>query len=200
MHAYFGSQDCAFEVDEGETSAYDRSGALEGSKSSRLPQKTRKIHLKAYSGRPYHVGADSLFTQCVENRVGPHQSMLLGKRPASNVNVSIPTKRVRTASRQRVLSPFSASTAGCVQFPTKTDASSGDSGSFQDDHSTLHGGSQMNSLEVESEGDYEKHLLFDSAEVSKPKKKKKAKHLVLDKLLCLRRLIKKFELYAVHLF
>ncbi|XP_070034083.1 chromatin modification-related protein EAF1 B-like isoform X3 [Nicotiana tomentosiformis] len=167
--------DCA--GDEGETSAYHRSVALEGSKSSRLPQKTRKIHLKAYSGRPYDVGADSLFTQCVENRVGPHQSMLLGKRPASNVNVSIPTKRVRTASRQRVLSPFSASTAGCVQFPTKTDASSGDSGSFQDDHSTLHGGSQMNSLEVESEGDYEKHLLFDSAEVSKPKKKKKAKHL-----------------------
>nr|XP_016447649.1 PREDICTED: chromatin modification-related protein EAF1 A-like [Nicotiana tabacum] len=103
--------------------------------------------------------------------------MLLGKRPASNVNVSIPTKRVRTASRQRVLSPFGASTAGCVQFPTKTDASSGDSGSFQDDHSTLHGGSHMNSLEVESVGDYEKHLLFDSAEVSKPKKKKKAKHL-----------------------
>lgn len=185
MYAYFGSQDCAYEVDEGETSAYDRSVPLEGNKSSRFPQKTRKIHLKGYSGRPYDVGAGIQFTQCMENRVGSHQSVLLGKRPASTLNVSIPTKRVRTASRQRVVSPFGATTAGCVLLPIKTDASSGDTGSLQDDQSTLHGGSHMNSLEVESVGDYEKHLLFDSAEVSKPKKKKKAKLLVLDKLLCL---------------
>uniref|UniRef100_A0A0V0J0Q1 Putative chromatin modification-related protein EAF1-like n=1 Tax=Solanum chacoense TaxID=4108 RepID=A0A0V0J0Q1_SOLCH len=169
--------DCAYEVDEGETSAYDRSVALEGNKSSRFPQKTRKILLKGYSGRPYDVGAGRQFTQCMENRVGSHQSVLLGKRPSSTLNVSIPTKRVRTASRQRVVSPFGATTAGCVQLPIKTDASSGDTGSFQDDQSTLQGGSHMNSLEVESVGDYEKHLLFDSAEVSKPKKKKKAKLL-----------------------
>ncbi|CAN4098570.1 unnamed protein product [Withania somnifera] len=169
--------DCAYEVDEGETSAYDHSVALEGEKSSRFPQKTRKILLKGYSGRPYDGCADVLFTQCMENRVGSHQPVLLGKRPASTLNVSIPTKRVRTASRQRVVSPFCATAAGCVQLPIKTDASSGDTGSFQDDHSTLHGGSRMNSLEVESVGDYEKHILFDSAEVSKPKKKKKAKLL-----------------------
>ncbi|XP_015079191.1 chromatin modification-related protein EAF1 B-like [Solanum pennellii] len=169
--------DCAYEVDEGETSAYDRSVALEGNKSSRFPQKARKILLKGYNGRPYDVGAGIQFTQCMENRVGSHQSVVLGKRPASTLNVSIPTKRVRTASRQRVVSPFGATTAGCVQLPIKTDASSGDTGSFQDDQSTLQGGSHMNSLEVESVGDYEKHLLFDSAEVSKPKKKKKAKLL-----------------------
>ncbi|KAM3373811.1 chromatin modification-related protein EAF1 B [Capsicum galapagoense] len=164
----------AYEVDEGETNAYDRSVPLDGNKSSRFPQKTPKIHLKGYTGRPYDVGADILFT---ENRVGNHQSVLQGKRPASTLDVSIPTKRVRTASRQRVVSPFGATAAGCVQLPIKTDASSGDTGSFQDDQSTLHGGSHMNSLEVESVGDYEKHLLFDSAEVSKPKKKKKAKLL-----------------------
>ncbi|XP_060177044.1 chromatin modification-related protein EAF1 B-like isoform X1 [Lycium barbarum] len=169
--------DCAYEMVEGETSAYDRTVALEGNKSSRFPQKTRKIHLKGYSGRPYDGGADILFTQCVENRVGSHQSVLLGKRPASTLNVSIPTKRVRTASRQRVVSPFDATTPGFVQLPIKTDASSGDTGSFQDDQCTLHGGSNMNSLEVESVGDYEKQLLFDSAEVSKPKKKKKPKFL-----------------------
>ncbi|KAJ8527188.1 hypothetical protein K7X08_029665 [Anisodus acutangulus] len=168
--------DCA-EVDEGETNAYDRTVALEGNKSSRFPQKTRKIHLKGYSGRPYDGRADILFTQCVENRVGSHQSVLPGKRPSSTLNVSIPTKRVRTASRQRVVSPFGATTPGFVQLPIKTDASSGDTGSFQNDQSTLHGGSNMNSLEVESVGDYEKHLLFDSAEVSKPKKKKKPKFL-----------------------
>lgn len=177
VYAYIGSQGFAYEVDEGETNAYDRSVPLDCNKSSRFPQKTPKIHLKGYTGRPYDVGADILFT---ENRVGNHQSVLQGKRPASTLDVSIPTKRVRTASRQRVVSPFGATAAGCVQLPIKTDASSGDTGSFQDDQSTLHGGSHMNSLEVESVGDYEKHLLFDSAEVSKPKKKKKAKLLVLD--------------------
>lgn len=108
--------------------------------------------------------------------------MQLGKRPSNNLNASIPTKRMRTASRQRVLSPYSATTSGCAQLPIKTDASSGDTSSFQDDQSTLHGGSHMpNNLEVESVGDFEKHLPFDSAEVSKPKKQKKVKILVLDK-------------------
>ncbi|KAJ8559375.1 hypothetical protein K7X08_003433 [Anisodus acutangulus] len=175
--AFDAVTDYAYEVDEGETSAYDRTFALQGDKSSRFPQKTRKIHLKGYSGRPYDGGADILFTQCVENRVGSHQSVLLGKGPASTLNVSIPTKRVRTATRQRVVSPFGATTPGFVQLPIKTDASSGDTGSFQDDQSTLHGVSNVNSAEVESVGDYEKHLLFDSAEVSKPKKKKKPKFL-----------------------
>ncbi|XP_047981880.1 chromatin modification-related protein EAF1 A-like isoform X2 [Salvia hispanica] len=68
--------------------------------------------------------------------------------------------------------------SGCMQVPNKTDASSCDTNSFQDDHSTLHGGLAIpNSLEVESAGEFDKELPFDSAEVStKPKKKKKAKH------------------------
>ncbi|XP_060180317.1 chromatin modification-related protein EAF1 B-like isoform X1 [Lycium barbarum] len=174
----FGSQDYAFEEDEGETSPYDTSVAIEGHKSSRNSQKKRKIHIKAYSGRPYDVRADVPYTQRAEYKLGTHQYMQLGRRPSSNLNASIPTKRMRTASRQRVLSPYSATTSGCAQLPIKTDASSGDTSSFQDDQSTLHGGSHMpNCLEVESVGDFEKHLPFDSAEVSKPKKKKKLKIL-----------------------
>ncbi|XP_009621987.1 chromatin modification-related protein EAF1 B-like isoform X1 [Nicotiana tomentosiformis] len=174
----FGSQDYAFEEDEGETSPYDISVAIEGNKLSRFSQKKRKILIKAYNGRSYDVRTDVPFTQRAENKLGTHQSMQLGKRPASNLNVSIPTKRMRTASRQRVLSPYSATTSGCAQLPIKTDASSGDTSSFQDDQSTLHGGSHMpNSLDVESVGDFEKHLPFDSSEVSKPKKKKKSKIL-----------------------
>lgn len=135
--------------------------------------------MKGYSGRSYEMGADLSFTHCMENKVGTQQAALIGKRPSNSLNVSIPTKRVRTASRQRVLSPFSAGTSGCVQAPSRADASSGDTNSFQDDQSTLHGGSQIpNSLEAESVGDFEKQLQFDSAEVSnRPKKKKKAKHV-----------------------
>ena len=87
---------------------------------------------------------------------------------------------MRTASRQRVVGPFSATPTANVQVQMKTDASSGDTNSFQDDQSTLHGGSQFQkSMEVESVGDFDKQLTYDSAETSmKPKKKKKAKHLV----------------------
>ncbi|PHU07562.1 hypothetical protein BC332_24051 [Capsicum chinense] len=173
----FGAQDYAFEEDEGESSPYDTSVAIEGNKSSKFSQKQRKIHIKAYSGRPYDVRTDVPFTR-VEYKFGTQQSMQLGKRPSSNLNASIPTKRMRSASRQRVVSPYSATTSGCAQLPVKTDASSGDTSSFQDDQSTLHGGSFMpNSLEVESVGNFKKHLPFDSAEVSKPKKKKKVKIL-----------------------
>ncbi|KAK9282032.1 hypothetical protein L1049_004944 [Liquidambar formosana] len=170
------SQENAYDEDEGETSTYYLPGAFEGSKSSKFAQKKRKTLMKSYNGRSYEFGADLPYGQCT---VGSQQSVLMGKRPANNPNVgSIPTKRVRTASRQRVVSPFSAGATGGLQAPTKTDASSGDTNSFQDDQSTLHGGSQIQkSLEVESVVDFEKQLPFDCAEISKPKKKKKAKHL-----------------------
>uniref|UniRef100_A0A6N2L9H3 Uncharacterized protein n=1 Tax=Salix viminalis TaxID=40686 RepID=A0A6N2L9H3_SALVM len=87
---------------------------------------------------------------------------------------------MRTASRQRFISPFTAGITGVLpQAPMKTDASSGDTNSFQDDQSTLHGGSQIHkSVEVESAADFERQLPNDYAETSaKPKKKKKAKHL-----------------------
>lgn len=151
-------------------------GAFEGSKSSTFNQKKRK-NLKSYASRSYEAGADLPYGHCT---IANQQSMLMGKRPASLNVGSIPTKRMRTASRQRVVSPFGAGATGNVQAQIKTDASSGDTNSFQDDQSTLHGGSQFQkSMEVESVGDFEKHLPYDYAETSmKPKKKKKAKHLV----------------------
>ncbi|CAK9168478.1 unnamed protein product [Ilex paraguariensis] len=175
----FDTQDNAYEEDEGETSTYYLPGAFEGSRSTNFAQKKQKNSIKAYGVNSYEVGADLPFLQCMEKKVGTQQSVLMGKRPANSLNVSFPTKRVRTASRQRILNPYSAGTPGSVQAPNKTGASSGDTYSFQDDQSTLHGGFQVvNNMEVESVGDFEKQLPFDSSEVStKPKKKKKAKHL-----------------------
>ncbi|XP_011089675.1 chromatin modification-related protein EAF1 B-like isoform X1 [Sesamum indicum] len=175
--ADFGSQDNAYDEDE-ETNTYDMPMAFEANKSSRLGQKKRKHLTHAYGVRSYEASSGILPMQCAENKAMAEQSALLAKRPGSSLNVSIPTKRVRTASR-RVISPFSAGASGYIQVPNKTDASSGDTNSFQDDQSTLHGGSHVpNSLEVESVGDFEKQLPFESGEVSvKHKKKKKAKHL-----------------------
>ncbi|KAF8402099.1 hypothetical protein HHK36_013051 [Tetracentron sinense] len=178
--AEFGSRANAYEEDEGETSTYYLPGAFEGSKSSKFSQKKRKHLLKSYTARSYELGADLSYGHCIENKLGTQQSSLMGKRPANSLNVgSIPTKRVRTASRQRVVGPFSTGATGGVHVANKTDVSSGDTSSFQDDQSTLHGGSQMRkNLEVESTGDFGKQLPYDCTEMpTKPKKKKKAKHL-----------------------
>ncbi|XP_041992761.1 chromatin modification-related protein EAF1 B-like isoform X2 [Salvia splendens] len=175
--ADFESHDNGYDEDEVETNIYSMSMAFEGTKSSRYGQKKRKHLVRAYGARPYELGSELLPMQPSENRLVTPQFAILAKRPGSNINVSIPTKRMRTASR-RVISPFGAGASGCIQVPNKTDASSCDTNSFQDDHSTLHGGLAIpNSLEVESAGEFEKELPFGSAEVStKPKKKKKAKH------------------------
>ncbi|XP_050388260.1 chromatin modification-related protein EAF1 B-like isoform X2 [Argentina anserina] len=167
------SQDALYDEDEGETSTYYLPGAFDGSKSSTYNQKKRKGFK---SSRTYEAGADFPYGPCSTTN---QQSMLMGKRPASLNVGSIPTKRMRTASRQRVVSPFGAGATGNVQTQIKTDASSGDTNSFQDDQSTLHGGSQFQkSMEVESVGEFERHLSYDHAETSmKPKKKKKQKHL-----------------------
>ncbi|KAI3782887.1 hypothetical protein L2E82_12945 [Cichorium intybus] len=160
----------AYEEDEGETNTYYLPGGFEGHKATKAAQKRRK-NFKIYGGRSYEMGGDVSFMQTG----GTQPSVLSGKRPATSLNVSIPTKRMRTASRQRIISPFHAGTSGCVQPPHRTDASSGDTNSFQDEQSSLHGGSQIpNNMEAESVGDYEKQLQFDSMEVSnRPKKKKK---------------------------
>ncbi|PPR86594.1 hypothetical protein GOBAR_AA34098 [Gossypium barbadense] len=174
--AEFGYGDFVYDEDEGETSTYYLPGAFEGRKSSKLNRKKRKNPMKSYPARPYEMDADLPYGSCAQ------QSVLIGKRPGSSLNVGpIPTKRVRTGSRQRVISPFgSAAAAGGLQAPMKTDASSGDTNSFQDDQSTLHGGFQMQkSNEVESIGDFERQLPYDCAETpTKPKKKKKGKNLV----------------------
>ncbi|XAR60962.1 Nucleoplasmin ATPase [Bertholletia excelsa] len=172
---YDAAADNAYDEDEDETSNYYTTIAFESSKPSKIVLKKRKNLRKAYTARPYNLGRDSLFIHYTENRVGAQQSALMGKRPANNLNVGvIPTKRSRTASRQRLSCPFNAASSGGIQGPNRTDASSGDTNSFQDDQSTLH---IPNSLEFESVDDFEKKLPFESIEVSKPKKKKKPHYL-----------------------
>ncbi|KAL8215078.1 hypothetical protein R6Q57_004527 [Mikania cordata] len=166
------SQEDTLEEDEGETSSYYLPGAFGGSRSSYHAQKKKK-HIRSYGERSYDSGRSLPVMQSHERAIGAQPSILSGKRPTSNVNVSIPTKRVRTASRSRFNGP-----TGFIQPPNRHDASSGDNNSFQDEQSSLHGGSYIpNSMEVESVGEYEKQLNFDLTEVSdRPKKKKKIKH------------------------
>ncbi|KAL1190588.1 Chromatin modification-related protein EAF1 A [Cardamine amara subsp. amara] len=163
----------AFDEDECETSTYYLPGALECSKSFNLSHKKRKNLMKSHSARSYDLGGDLPYVNYIG---GSNSSNLMAKRPTSNTNVgSVPTRRVRTASRQRIVSPFGCATAGSVPVPLKTDASSGDTSSFQDEQSSLHGGSAVQKgTEVESSRNFEKQLPYDMAETSgKPKKKKK---------------------------
>ncbi|KAK1420606.1 hypothetical protein QVD17_22328 [Tagetes erecta] len=175
---YDSVADNAFEED-GETNTYYFPGGFEASKSTKNAQKRRK-NFKFYGPRAYETGADVPFVQSAERAVGTQPSVLSGKRSGSSLNVTIPTKRMRTASRQRVISSFNAGTSGHIHALNKADASSADTNSFQDEQSSLHGvpGPQiLNNMEAESAGDYEKQLQFDSMEVSnRPKKKKKEKH------------------------
>ncbi|KAK9057433.1 hypothetical protein SSX86_022268 [Deinandra increscens subsp. villosa] len=166
------SQDDTLEEDEGETNPYYLPGGFGGSRSSKHAQKKKK-QFRSYGERSYDTGRSLPFVQSHERAIGPQPSTLSGKRPTSSVNVSIPTKRVRTASRPRFTGP-----TGFVQAPNRPDASSGDNNSFQDEQSSLHGGSHIpNNMEVDSVGEYEKQLNFDLTEVSnRPKKKKKIRH------------------------
>lgn len=130
--------------------------------------------MKLFGARSYESGSDSPLVQCTDNEAGNLLSVVDGKRCAETLNVSAPTKRVRTASRQRVPSHVNSETSGCVQAPIKTDASSVDTTSFQDDQTTLKGGLQTaNVLEVESLRDFDKQTLYDSISHKSRKKEKK---------------------------
>ncbi|KAL8058024.1 hypothetical protein ABFX02_04G222200 [Erythranthe guttata] len=174
----FEYKDNAYDEDEGETSTYNIPVAFEDNKSSRYGQKKRKHLGHSYGARSYEIGSDLLPMPSTENNLVSQQYGLAAKRPGSSLNVSVPTKRLRTASR-RVISPFNAGASGYIQMPNKTEASSCDTNSFQDDQSIQRGRLLVpNSVEVDSAGAFERKLPFDSAEVSlKPKKTKKAKHL-----------------------
>ncbi|GMH30934.1 hypothetical protein Nepgr_032777 [Nepenthes gracilis] len=173
----FGFQENEYEEEEEGESLYYLPGAFEGSRSLKVVQNKRK-NMKSYIARSDEFGGNFAYGQSVENRSGTPQSGVIGRRSTNSLNVGpIPTKRMRTASRQRVAGPFSIGAAGGVPAPSRTDASSGDTNSFQDDQSTLHGGSIIpNGSEVESGMDFDKHLKFNPTELpSKAKKKKKAK-------------------------
>lgn len=156
---------------------------LPGAFDTGRPSKKKRKNMKSYGARSYDLGGDLGYGRCLDSRNGTPQLALMGKRPSNNLHVgSIPTKRMRTASRQRVVGPFGAGSAGVAPAPSRADASSGDTNSFQDDQSTLHGGSIVpRGSEVDSAMDFEKQLTFDSTEISaKPKKKKKIKHQVTN--------------------
>ncbi|XP_019460850.1 PREDICTED: chromatin modification-related protein EAF1 B-like isoform X1 [Lupinus angustifolius] len=169
--AEFGSEETAYDED-GESHTYYLPGVYEGRRSSKSVQKKHKNRMKSYTHKSSEVGTDLAY---VHYTSGTQPSAIFGKRPASLNVRAIPTKRMRTASRQRVVSPFTVAT-GTVQAQAKTDASSGDTNSFQDDQSTLHVGLQVHKcVEVESVGDFEKHSPYDCGETSVKTKKKKPK-------------------------
>lgn len=178
-HVATESQDDTLEEDEGETNPYYLPEAFGVNRSSKPAQKKKK-HFRSYGQKSYDLGRGSPFMQSQERAIGCQPSLLSGKRPTSSINVSIPTKRVRTASRPRFNGP-----SGFILAPNRPDASSGDNNSFQDDQSSLHGGSHTsNNMEVESAGEYEKQSDFDLTEVSnRPRKKKKIKHPVCKYLV-----------------
>uniref|UniRef100_A0A1D1YPM4 Myb-like domain-containing protein n=2 Tax=Anthurium amnicola TaxID=1678845 RepID=A0A1D1YPM4_9ARAE len=178
--AEYGSRENVFEEDEVETAMLYPPGMLESNKSSKFSHKKKKtLQDKSYGVRSCEVRSDLAYGPYLESRVVTQPSPLTVKRPSSTFNVSIPTKRMRTASRQRVVSPFSAGNAGGTQVTSKTDVSSGDTSSFQDDQSSLQCGSQARkNIEIESTADFEKNLLFDGVDMpNRSKKKKKSKHM-----------------------
>lgn len=163
--------------DEGEARTYLLPGAYDSGLTSKLSHKKKHPVPQRMNGtRPYEIGSDMPYEPFLESKPGNHQFMTNGKRTADFL--SIPIKRIRTAARPRVVSPFPAGASGTPQFTSKTDASSGDTNSCQDDQSSLHGGSfSRKNADIESTVDFDRQLLYDGSEVStKSKKKKKSKH------------------------
>jgi len=194
LYVEFGHEEGAYDEDEGETGTYYLPGLYEG-RSSKSLQKKHKNRMKSYTPKSSEIGTDLAYGHY---STGAQPSMLLGKRPSSLNVGTIPTKRMRTASRQRVVSPF-AVVSGTVQAQAKTDASSGDTNSFPDDQSTLHAGPQIQkSVEVESVGDFEKQLPYDCGETSVKTKKKKPKNLVIK--ICIHAYVCIFETCGSFLF
>ncbi|KAK9726544.1 hypothetical protein RND81_05G222400 [Saponaria officinalis] len=169
-----GYEDNDYEEDEGENMYY-----MPGASETVKPSKKKWKNKKSNAARSYEFGGDFGYGHSAETRNGTSQLNIIGKRPANNLHVDpIPTKRMRTASRQRVVGPLGAGSAGFTPVLSRADGSSGDTNSFQDDQSALHGGTNFpRGSEVDSAMNFEKQSKFDSAEMSaKPKKKKKIKH------------------------
>ncbi|CAA7398544.1 unnamed protein product [Spirodela intermedia] len=178
--AEYGSHENVFDEDEAETATHYFSGAFERSKSSKFAHRKKKTFQdKNHSARSFEVRSDLSYGPYLESKFGTQPSLMMGKRGSSTFNVSsIPTKRMRTASRQRVVSPFGVGNAGGLPVNSKTDVSSGDTSSFQDDQMSLHCESlTRKNAEIESTADFENKLIFDGNDVAiRSKKKKKQKH------------------------
>ncbi|KAL6618658.1 hypothetical protein ACP70R_033797 [Stipagrostis hirtigluma subsp. patula] len=163
-----------YEEDEGETCTYVSPEAYDGL-LSKINHKKKHLMQQSSGARPYKIGTDLPYEPCLESKSGNQPFLSNGKRPTSFL--AIPTKRIRTAARQRVVSPFYAGASGPAQVTSKTDVSSGETSSYQDDESSLHGGSlPWRNMDFESTVDFDRHLPYDGSEVyTKPNKKKKLK-------------------------
>lgn len=161
-------RESAYEEDEGETCTYLPSKAYDGGLLSNMGHKKKHVMQQRISiAMPYEIGTNVPYEPCMESKSG--------KRPASFL--AIPPKRIRTASRQRTVSPFHADASGPPQVTSKTDASSGDTNSYQDDQSSLDGGSlPWRNMDFESTVDSDRKLPYDASEVCKANKKKKLKN------------------------
>eukprot|EP01018_Ginkgo_biloba_P025815 Gb_03424 [translate_table: standard] len=165
-------------------------GAFEGSKATKIARKKRKSIIKAsmpktYVGRIPAGESHGLYLgNNAETNASIPSPLTTGKRtlPSGNSNVGvIPTKRIRSstvAARQRAAGSLSAGTTSALALATKTDASSGDTSSLQEEFNTFVGGSQpRKNIDIDPSRAYGKHFHFDGADVSvKYKKKKKSKH------------------------
>ncbi|KAK3137821.1 hypothetical protein QOZ80_5AG0360920 [Eleusine coracana subsp. coracana] len=158
--------------DEGEACTYLSSEAYEGGFTSKMCHKKKhQMHQRISGGRQYEIGLDVPYEPCFESKSANRPMLPNGKRSSSFL--AVPAKRNRTAARQRVVSPFHGAT-GASHAICKTDASSGDTNSLQDDERSLHGGSlQWRNLDYESTVDFDGQLPYDAAEVSTKANKKK---------------------------
>ncbi|XP_020081274.1 chromatin modification-related protein EAF1 B-like, partial [Ananas comosus] len=119
----------AHEEDEGETRTYLLSRRYDGGFALNSAHKKRKpMQQKTHAEKVFEVGVDVSCESCREKNLGNQPMQSKGKRPSSSLNVSpIPTKRMRTAARQWIASPF--------------DVSSRNTNSYGDNQSLLLGGS-----------------------------------------------------------
>lgn len=163
----------AYEEDEGETCTYLSPKAYDGGFFSNMGHKKKhQMQQRSSISRPYEIGTNMPYEPCLESKSGNQPLLPNGKRPTSFL--AIPPKRIRTAARQRVVSPFFAGASGPTQVTSKTDASSGDTSSYQDDQSSLHG--PWRNTDFESTVDSDRQLPYDASEVcAKVNKKKKLK-------------------------
>ncbi|CAN6448953.1 unnamed protein product [Victoria cruziana] len=133
------AQGTAYEEDDCGTGRRCFPGAFEGRKPSKFTSKKIKNFSKSHFSRAHEAKPvpSMAFGNCTDARFETLQAPIMGKRESSSLNVgSIPTKRIRTAARQRVVSP-SAGAVGGMHVANKNDVSSGDTCSFQDELSSL---------------------------------------------------------------
>ncbi|XP_057842837.2 chromatin modification-related protein EAF1 B isoform X2 [Cryptomeria japonica] len=158
-------------------------GAFEGSKATKARKRRKnlikmpKTHGRIPSGESHGFSLGNM----AETITGIPLTTMNGKRTASSANLNagapIPTKRIRSstiAARQRAAGSLSGGTTGASGHANKTDVSSGDTSSLQEEYNTLIEGSQSRkSMDIDTCG---KSLHSDGVDISlKTKKKKKSK-------------------------